>query len=259
MSTFLFEQTVFGPIISRRLGLSLGINLLPNDSKLCSFDCIYCECGWNPEKGTVKAILPTREEVKKMLREKLTDLKAESRFPDVITFAGNGEPTMHPDFASIIEDTLMLKNEICPNARIAVLSNSTMLHKPSVVDALKKVDQNILKLDSGLLSTIIKLNKPTGNYDLGKIIAQLKEFQGNLIIQTMFTRGEVDGTMIDNTLEEDVCSWQKTIETIKPKMVMIYTIDRDTPFDGLKKIPKSELESIAQRIKLLGIVIQVSA
>jgi len=258
MSTFLFDKIVFGPVKSRRLGVSLGINLLPVDRKLCNFDCVYCECGLNI-KGSSNSPLPLRKEVYEALELKLTEMQQSGETPDVITFAGNGEPTMHPDFDAIIQDTIDLRNKFFPQSQISVLSNSTMLHKPSVVEALKKVDQNILKLDSGLLSTIIKLNKPTGNYDLGKIIAQLKEFQGNLIIQTMFTRGEVDGTMIDNTLEEDVCSWQKTIETIKPKMVMIYTIDRDTPFDGLKKIPKSELESIAQRIKLLGIDIQVSA
>jgi len=258
MSTFLFDKIVFGPVKSRRLGVSLGINLLPVDRKLCNFDCVYCECGLNI-KGSSNSPLPLRKEVYEALELKLSEMQQSGETPDVITFAGNGEPTMHPDFDAIIQDTIDLRNKFFPQSQISVLSNSTMLHKPSVVEALKKVDQNILKLDSGLLSTIIKLNKPTGNYDLGKIIAQLKEFQGNLIIQTMFTRGEVDGTMIDNTLEEDVCSWQKTIETIKPKMVMIYTIDRDTPFDGLKKIPKSELESIAQRIKLLGIVIQVSA
>ena len=258
MSTFLFDKIVFGPVKSRRLGVSLGINLLPVDRKLCNFDCVYCECGLNI-KGSSNSPLPLRKEVYEALELKLTEMQQSGETPDVITFAGNGEPTMHPDFDTIIQDTIDLRNQFFPQSLISVLSNSTMLHKPSVVEALKKVDQNILKLDSGLLSTIVKLNKPTGNYDLGKIIAQLKEFEGNLIIQTMFTRGEVDGTMIDNTLEEDVFSWQKTIETIKPKMVMIYTIDRDTPFDGLKKIPKSELESIAQRIKLLGIDIQVSA
>jgi len=258
MSTFLFDKIVFGPVKSRRLGVSLGINLLPVDRKLCNFDCVYCECGLNI-KGSGNSPLPLRKEVYEALELKLSEMQQSGETPDVITFAGNGEPTMHPDFDTIIQDTIDLRNKFFPQSLISVLSNSTMLHKPSVVEALKKVDQNILKLDSGLLSTIVKLNKPTGNYDLGKIIAQLKEFEGNLIIQTMFTRGEVDGTMIDNTLEEDVFSWQKTIETIKPKMVMIYTIDRDTPFDGLKKIPKSELESIAQRIKLLGIDIQVSA
>ena len=138
MPTFLFDETIFGPVVSRRLGISLGINLLPNDSKLCSFDCIYCECGWNPEKGTVKAILPKQTEVKQLLSEKLQTMKSDGTLPDVITFAGNGEPTMHPEFAAIIDDTVLIRNELCPAARIAVLSNSTMLHKPAVVEALKK-------------------------------------------------------------------------------------------------------------------------
>ena len=174
MSTFLFDKTIFGPVISRRLGISLGINLMPNDSKLCSFDCIYCECGWNPEKGKVKAVLPTRDEVKVLLREKLEVMKQNGGLPDVITFAGNGEPTMHPDFPSIISDTLQLRGEICPKARVAVLSNSTMLHKPKVVEALKKVDDNILKLDSGIPATIRLIDQPVGRFDLQSVVSNLK-------------------------------------------------------------------------------------
>ena len=191
MSTFLFDKTIFGPVISRRLGVSLGINLLPNDSKLCSFDCIYCECGWNPKKRDKKVVLPSRVEVSTLLSEELLKMNFESLIPDVITFAGNGEPTLHPEFSGIIDDTIQIRNELCPNTRIAVLSNSTMLHKAGVVEALKKVDDNILKLDSGITSTILLLDQPVGKFDLQKVINHLKQFEGQLIIQTMFIRGNL--------------------------------------------------------------------
>jgi len=259
MPTFLFDQTIFGPVISRRLGISLGINLLPNDSKLCSFDCIYCECGWNPEKGTIKAIFPTRLEVKKMLWEKLAVMKIKGEIADVITFAGNGEPTLHPDFAGIIDDTLLIRNKFCPGARIAVLSNSTMLHKPKVVEALKKVDDNILKLDSGIAATIELLDQPTGRFDLQNIVDNILQFNGQLIIQTMFVKGFFKGVMIDNTTEEELFAWISLLQQIRPKQVMIYTIARDTAANNLRKVREDELETIADRVrKETGLTVQVS-
>ena len=260
MSTFLFDQTIFGPVISRRLGISLGINLLPNDSKLCSFDCIYCECGWNPEKGTVKAILPTRLEVKTQLREKLTAMKSAGELPDVITFAGNGEPTMHPDFAGIINDTIFIRNELCPGAKIAVLSNSTMLHKPKVVEALKKVDDNFLKLDSGITATIKLLDQPVGRFNLPTVVENLKKFDGQLIIQTMFIRGKFKEATINNTTEAELTAWIALLQQIRPKLVMIYTIARDTPANDLRKVSEEELDTIAARvIKETGLSVQVSS
>ena len=259
MSTFLFDQTIFGPINSRRLGISLGINLLPNDSKLCSFNCIYCECGWNPEKGTVKAILPTQNKVKSMLRKKLTEMKNEGELPDVITFAGNGEPTMHPDFAAIIDDTLVIRDELCPGAKIAVLSNSTMLHKPKVVEALKKIDDNILKLDSGFTETIRLLDQPVGKFDLQSVINNINKFEGTSIIQTMFIRGNFEGSEIDNTTETELKAWIEVLHQIRPRLVMIYTIARDTPANDLRKVSTEELETIAERvIKETGLEVQVS-
>lgn len=259
MSTFLFDKTIFGPVISRRLGVSLGINLLPNDSKLCSFDCIYCECGWNPKKRDKKVILPTRGEVSSLLREELLKMNIELLIPDVITFAGNGEPTLHPEFAGIIDDTIQIRNELCPNARIAVLSNSTMLHKSSVVEALKKVDDNILKLDSGITSTILLLDQPVGKFDLQKVINNLIQFDGELIIQTMFIRGKFNESIIDNTTETELKAWKTLLNEIRPKSVMIYTIARDTPSNDLQKIPLDELEEIALSVREeLGLNVQVS-
>lgn len=257
MTTFLFDNVVFGPVKSRRLGVSLGINLLPVDRKFCNFDCVYCECGLN-ESGRGTSHLPTRSGVYHALEAKLMDMQQAGETPDVITFAGNGEPTMHPEFAEIVNDTITLRNQFFPTAAISVLSNSTMLHKTNVLEALKRVDQNIMKLDSGLMDTIMKLNSPTGNYDVAKIVEQLESFQGKLIVQTMFTRGNVNGVWIDNTSSEDLKSLEDALKRIKPGKVMIYTIDRDTPYQGLQKIPKEELMEIAQRFECLGIEVQVS-
>ncbi len=259
MATFLFDQTIFGPVISRRLGISLGINLLPNDSKLCSFDCIYCECGWNPDRKETHVVLPKRESVGALLRQKLLEMQQKSLLPDVITFAGNGEPTMHPEFDGIIDDTIRLRDELSPKSRIAVLSNSTMLHKDRVVNALKKIDDNILKLDSGILETILLLNKPVGKFDLPKLIGQLKKFAGNLIIQTMFLKGSFNGQQFDNTTETEIAGWISLLKEIRPKMVTIYSVARDTPADNLIGIPLKQLQRIADRVKRdTAIPVQVS-
>jgi len=260
MATFLFDQTIFGPIISRRLGVSLGVNLLPVDSKLCSFDCIYCECGWNPERKNNHIDLPSREVVRTLLRQKLLEMATDSQLPDVITFAGNGEPTLHPDFDGIIDDTLLLRDELSPKSRIAVLSNSTTLQKPRVVEALKKVDDNILKLDSGVLETIVLLNKPVGRFDLEKLVRQLKQFNGALIIQTMFLRGTFNGVKVDNTTDYEVEKWIGLLKEIKPGNVMIYSIARDTPAENLYGVPLEELEKIAASVEFeTSIPVQVSA
>ncbi len=259
MATFLFDKTIFGPVISRRLGVSLGINLLPTDSKLCSFDCIYCECGWNPDRGKGKVVLPKRQEVKSLLRQKLIEMGQMSQLPDVITFAGNGEPTLHPDFDFIIDDTILLRDELSPNSKIAVLSNSTMLHKNRVVEALKKVDDNILKLDSGTLETIQLLNKPVGKFDIEALVRHLKKFEGALILQTMFLKGSFNGVNFDNTTQKEIDNWISLLKEIQPKIVMIYSVARDTPAENLVGIKRSQLEKIARRVELeTDISVQVS-
>jgi len=258
MATFLFDQIIFGPVKSRRLGVSLGVNLLPTDSKVCSFDCIYCECGWNPRKRAQKAILPSRFQVKQLLEEKLKEMVAGNELPDVITFAGNGEPTLHPEFEQIIEDTLELRNQFTPRARIAVLSNATMLHKPSVVRALLKVEDNIQKLDSGFEETIRKMDCPASNFKLHEVVENLKAFNGKVIIQTLFLKGVFKDQVIDNTTEEELTQWMKLVEEIKPSQVMIYTIDRDTPATGLEKVKLPELEKIAKRLRTAGLEVKVS-
>lgn len=258
MSTFLFDQIIFGPVKSRRLGVSLGVNLLPTDSKVCSFDCIYCECGWTPKKREKKAVLPTRHQVKEMMEQKLNSMVLNQELPDVITFAGNGEPTLHPEFEGIIDDTIELRNRLSPKARIAVLSNATMLHKDSVVRALLKVEDNIQKLDSGFEETIRRIDCPASNFSLKNVVENLKNFHGNVIIQTLFLHGSFQGEKIDNTTEEELDAWLKLVNEIAPSQVMIYTIERDTPAEGLKKVKISELETIAARVRSAGFSVQVS-
>jgi wyosine [tRNA(Phe)-imidazoG37] synthetase (radical SAM superfamily) len=257
MPTFLFNETIFGPVQSRRLGCSLGINLLPNNRKLCSFNCIYCECGLNADSN-VKAVLPKRSEVRSMLESKLESMLEKGLKPDVITFAGNGEPTMHPQFIDIIDDTINVRNKWCPDARIAVLSNAFHLKKTGIKEALLKVDDNILKLDSGNVDTIKAIDRPNGRFDLNEIVAELEWFKGQLIVQTMFVRGCIDDVEIDNTSDADVLPWLEILKKVNPKMVMIYTIERDTPFKTLQKISLSQLESIADKVRAIGLQVQVS-
>ncbi|MBR5206796.1 MAG: radical SAM protein [Alistipes sp.] len=255
--TSLYDNIIFGPIRSRRLGLSLGVNLLPIESKLCSFDCIYCECGWNADHPGQRRF-NSREDVRTMLDATLARMVAEGTPPDVITFAGNGEPTMHPDFENIIEDTLALRDKHAPEAKVSVLSNATQIHREDVRRALLRVDNNILKLDSAFDATVQLVNKPQGNYTVARTVELLKMFGGKLIVQTMFLRGEYLGQRVDNTTEEEVSAWLKLVAEIAPKQVMVYSLDRDTPCQTLEKVEKDELRAIAERVEALGIACSVA-
>ena len=258
MATILFDQIVFGPVHSRRLGTSLGINLLPPNGKLCSFDCLYCECGLNSQhKG---GLIPKAEDVKTALEAKLKFLKSKKITPDVITFAGNGEPTLHPEFSRIIDDTIALRDAWFPGAKISVLSNATQLHKPEVHKALLKVENPILKLDSSFNETVHILDRPVSStYTVEKVVEQLKSFNGRLIIQTMFIRGRYEGKFFDNTTETEVDALIKIISEIAPESVMVYTIDRETPISTLQKISLKELNQIASKIrKITGFPVSVA-
>jgi wyosine [tRNA(Phe)-imidazoG37] synthetase (radical SAM superfamily) len=257
MSTFLFDKTIFGPVKSRRLGISLGINLLPNTRKVCNFNCIYCECGWNPEDKVAEK-LPTLNEVETQLSLKLADMKTRKQPLDVITFAGNGEPTMHPQFNEIIDITCKLRDKYFPKVKIAVLSNATLVYKSSIVNALKKVDQNILKIDSAFEDTCHLLNRPTGKFNLDEIIKGLEQFQGKLIIQTMFVKGSYEGISFDNTSNTEVKAWLEVIRRIKPLQVMIYTIARDTPIETIQKVSATKLKHIAMLAEKEGFAVSIS-
>ena len=250
--TIIFPSPIFGPIHSRRLGVSLGINLLPDDGKVCSFDCIYCECGFNAEHRT-KKLLPTREEVRTALEEKLKDMQANGPAPDVLTFAGNGEPTAHPHFPEIIEDTLALRDRYFPKAKVSVLSNSTFIDRPAVFEALNKIDNNILKLDTVDEEYIHLLDRPNGKYSVKKIIERMKEFKGNCIVQAMFLKGGYQGKDMDNTSDKYVLPWIEVVKEIAPRQVMIYTIDRETPDHDLQKATHEELDRIVALLEKEGI------
>jgi wyosine [tRNA(Phe)-imidazoG37] synthetase (radical SAM superfamily) len=253
----LFDQIIFGPLKSRRLGTSLGINLLPTDAKICSFECIYCECGFNT---TMKeSPLPQRRQVQKALEQKLLELSEAGDSIDVITFAGNGEPTLHPQFEPIVADTIALRNRFFPDAKVSVLSNATRVHKPHIMRALRQVDNNILKLDSVIEETVRRLDRPTGRlFNVPWLIDQLKKFNGELTIQTMFLRGTHNGEKIDNTTDEEVEAWLSALEEITPREVMIYTIDRETPVKGLEKISLEELTKIAAKAEARGVKTRVN-
>ena len=255
--TSLYDNIIFGPIRSRRLGISLGVNLLPIDSKLCSFDCIYCECGWNDEHPG-KRRFNAREDVRAMLDETLAKMVADGTPPDVITFAGNGEPTLHPEFEQVIDDTIALRDKHCPSAKVSVLSNATQIHREDVRRALLRVDNNILKLDSAFDATVQLINKPQGAYTVARTVELLKEFKGELIVQTMFLRGEYLDQRVDNTTEEQVEAWLQLVKEIAPKQVMVYSLDRDTPCQTLEKVEKEELREIAARVEALGITCSVA-
>ena len=250
----LFPTIVYGPIRSRRLGVSLGINLMPTEAKLCTFDCVYCECGWN--QPVSHPILPTRQQVREALNSQLSTLNSQL---DVITFIGNGEPTLHPDFLGIIQDTCALRDQYCPQAKISVLSNSTQLFRDDVVQALQLCDNRILKLDSAITSTMRLIDKPVNpNLTVQDIIDRLALFNGDFTLQTCFLMGEYQGQMIDNTTEQELEAWYQTIDLLRPQQVMIYVIDRETPLKTLSKIPADKMHQIAAPLRVKGIDVVVS-
>lgn len=256
--TVLFHSSVFGPIHSRRLGVSLGINLSPDDGKVCSFDCIYCEAGYNSQ-GVGTTGLPQREKVKRDLRRKLEEMHDNGENLDVITFSGNGEPTLNPDFPGIVDDVIALRDEFFPQAKVSVLSNSTRIFVPEVVEALRKVDNNILKLDSAIEQTMRLIDAPSSpQFTVKRVVEELKQFAGEAIIQTMMLRGSHNGKSVDNTTDEEISALIEAYKQIRPREVMLYSLDRSTPEEKLVKVERPELEKIADRIREAGIKVQVN-
>lgn len=259
MGTFLFNDIIFGPVSSRRLGSSLGINLSPAGLKICTFNCIYCECGWTCNRDLADFEFPPRNLVKKSLQNRLMELSKSGMLPDAITYAGNGEPTLHPEFEGIIEDSIQIRNFHSPESKIAVLSNGSLSHRENIKRALLKVDQNILKLDTGIEDTFRAMNQPLDDMSLHDIVSNLKNFNGKITVQTLFIRGEFRGKKIDNTTKKEIKELLKLYKEIHPIQVMVYTIARGTPVRGLERIPFDELKSIAASIKAIGIKTQISA
>ena len=235
------EETVFGPIHSRRLGRSLGINLLPTKGKICNFDCIYCECGWNRD-GRGDTVLPTAAKVRADLEDKLTELMLEDKRIDSITFSGDGEPTLNPEFPRIIDDTLFLRDAYCPDAKVSVLSNATRVHVPEVFAALCKVDNPILKIDAPTDALVSKINQPAPGYSLERVIDALKQFDGNFILQTMFLKAPG----FDSSSPEVLEGWMDIVRRLKPREVMVYTIDRPTPEQGLEAFTVDQMRTLVK-------------
>lgn len=259
MQTVLFHDTIFGPIHSRRLGTSLGINLMPDDGKICSFDCLYCEAGYNAQ-GAGTTGIPPRAEVARQLDSRLKAMREAGDALDVITFSGNGEPTVHPDFPGIIDDVIALRDRYYPDVKISVLTNSTQIHKPAVVEALKKVDNNILKLDSAVEDTMRRLDRPVSPlFTVAAVVERLGQFAGEGIIQTMLTRGSHDGVTVDNTTNAEIDALIDAYRCIRPRQIMIYSVDRATPEQSLERVPREELQAIADRITAAtGIAVSVA-
>lgn len=246
------EETVFGPIFSRRLGSSLGINLLPERGKICNFDCIYCECGWNRD-GRDDTVLPTAEKVRTDLERMLKRLASEGTPVDSITFSGDGEPTLNPEFAQIIEDTLRLRDEYYPKAKVSVLSNATRVHVPAVFAALRKVDNPIMKIDAPTNELVERINKPAPGYDVNRVVEALKRFEGDFVLQTCMLRGNG----FDSSRAEVIGPMMDIVRLLKPREWMVYTIDRATPMQGLQKLTPDEMRALVQPLIDEGFCIQI--
>ena len=246
------EETVFGPIRSRRFGSSLGINLLPEKGKICNFDCIYCECGWNKD-GRDDTKLPTAAEVREALESKLLQCVADHTPIDSITFSGDGEPTLNPDFSQIIDDTLRLRDRYYPQSKVTVLSNATRVHRPEVFAALRKVDNPTMKIDAPTNALAEKINHPAPGYDINRVVEALKQFNGDFVLQTMFLKSKD----LDSSRPEVLDGWMDIVRILKPREIMVYTIDRPTPEEGLQKFTVEEMRALVQPLLNEGFKIQI--
>ena len=246
------EEVVFGPIRSRRLGSSLGINLLPEKGKICTFDCIYCECGWNKD-GRGDTQLPSAEKVRKALETKLQQCQKDGIPIDSITFSGDGEPTINPEFPQIIDDTIRLRDQYYPNSKITVLSNATRVHLPQVFNALRKVDNPTMKIDAPTNALAEKINHPAADYDVQRVVEALKQFNGDFILQTMFLKSKD----FDSSSPEVLNGWMDIVRTLRPREIMVYTIDRPTPEEGLQKFTIDEMRALVQPLIDEGFLVQI--
>lgn len=260
--TIIYPSPIFGPVKSRRLGTSLGINVMPGDGKWCSFDCLYCECGLNKDHRT-HTPLPTPEEVRLQLEQTLTEMKSRGERLDVITFSGNGEPTLHPQFPVIADLVQELRDKHFPQAKVTVLSNSTQLYRKDVRDALMKVDNALMKLDTVSREYIDLVDRPAGNYDIDSIIKYLADMNGHPVIQTMFMKGNIineqgELVSVDNCTDMYIRPYIEALKKIRPRQVMIYTLDREWPVQGLEKADRDTMDRIGQQIRSAGFDIQIS-
>lgn len=248
------EEVVFGPIKSRRLGWSLGINLLPTKGKICNFDCIYCECGWNAD-GRDDTKLPSAAEVRSALEAKLADILLEGTQVDSITFSGDGEPTLNPDFARIIDDTIALRDIYCPQAKVSVLTNATKLLSDTVFGALRKVDAPILKLDAPTDERARKINGALPSFKVDDVVKGMKRFKGDFILQTMFLKSDD----FDSLEPQMLAKWMDIVREIRPRLIMAYTIARPTPQSGLSAYSAAQIREALKPLEDDGFKIQINA
>ncbi len=246
------EETVFGPIHSRRLGSSLGINLLPRRGKLCNFDCIYCECGWNKD-GRDDKVLPTAAQVRSALEDKLAACMLDGVHIDSITFSGDGEPTLNPEFPRIIDDTLHLRDAYYPEARVSILSNASRVHIPEIAAALKRVDNPILKIDAPTDALIARINQPAPGYSLERVLGALRDFHGEFVLQTMFLRSPD----FDSSAPEVLDGWMDIVRDLRPRRIMVYTLDRPAPAEGLEKFSVEQMRGFVQPLLDEGFTIDI--
>lgn len=247
-----FHNIVFGPIHSRRLGSSLGINLLPEHGKLCNFDCIYCECGWNKD-GRGDTVMPSAEEVSHALEAKLKECAEQGTPIDSITFSGHGEPTLNPHFPEIIAQTVSLRDRYCPRAKVSVLTNATTVNRPEIFEALKKADNPIMKLDASTYDGVLLVNRPSGSYDIEVIVSGLSRFGGDFVLQTMFLKSPE----FDTASEGNLPGWMDIVRRLRPREIMVYTLDRETPEKDLEKYTVEEMTALVQPLIDEGFFVQI--
>lgn len=248
----LFTSLVFGPIISRRFGHSLGINLLPADQKVCNFNCVYCECGFSEVK-TKKIVYPSLEDVKQGLNEFLEQIKVKPVHVDAITFAGNGEPMLNPHFSEIVDYVVEFRNQHFPNVQLVLLSNGYLIKKKGMFEATLKFDKRVIKLDAGSNIKFQLIDQPFKDITLNEHTDLLCRYKGNLIVQTMFVGGTYNGISVDNTTSEEIENWLERLNKIRPEAVMLYSLDRVAPTNTLIQISKEKMLEIAALVEKLGI------
>ena len=252
----ILRNSVYGPVTSRRLGCSLGVNILPLRAKVCNFDCLYCECGWNaapyvPAQHT--GWKSNANEILHVLEKRIEELVAAGTIPQIITFSGNGEPSLHPDFLQLVKGTTAIRDRLLPGVKVGIFSNSGMLDKPGVFEALQLADERFMKLDSAREETVRLINRPQAGYTVAKTIERLKRFGGDFTLQTLFFRGTFEGQLIDNTTPDELEGWFNVVDELKPQKVMVYTLDRKTPAKDLQKCPSETLHQIAAALEKRGI------
>ncbi len=256
MATFLFEEAVFGPIKSRRLGNSIGINLLSTTEKICNYDCIYCECGWTNKTHRKEKFVQT-DVLFQELEGRLRELKQNKKEVNYITYAGNGEPTLHPNFLLITKIIFALRNQYFPNSKIALLSNGSTLNKKDTLTSFEFIDDCILKIDAGSQELYQLINCANVNLQLDDLCTKMETINEKIIVQTMFLKGSHNQVDFDNTIEPEIGKWMSRIAKIKPRYVQLYSIARDTPAKNLKAISKDKLKNIAISLAEIGIHAEV--